>query len=412
VKIVIIRAYSRSGGVAVHTEALALHLARRGHDVTVADFQEAFEETRELPGVYTQRVLLPRPLKSVGIATLFRLLQGLPGDVCVFPKGELEAGSARFELVARACYRRYLTIEHLEAGPLPSLSRRRHLRGFIPGIGLWWFRYVVSRYLRWVAPHAVFCVSGAVERRLSRDLYFRPSRLTTVRNGIDTSRFRPNQSTRVAVRGLLNVPSNAILFGAVGRLARIKGYVTALSSFARLNKTLPSEAQKAYLVLAGDGPETESLRIQARELGVDQYVRFPGAVEQPWRLLVALDVFVMPSLREGLPLALLEAMACEVPSIATDVGGIAEVISSTELGWLVQPRDEDGFLQAMTDAYQLGSERRAEMGTRARQHISANFELSIQMNQLCEAIEARVIGRPSGRINSTAPETASGVISR
>jgi colanic acid/amylovoran biosynthesis glycosyltransferase len=101
------------------------------------------------------------------------------------------------------------------------------------------------------------------------------------------------------------------------------------------------------------------------------------------------DVFLMPSLLEGLPHALLEAMASGVPPIASRVGGIPEVITNANTGWLIPEGDRDGFLSAMAGAVACPAERLAQMGRRARARVLSNFDSDVLLGRLADLIEFR-----------------------
>jgi L-malate glycosyltransferase len=121
-------------------------------------------------------------------------------------------------------------------------------------------------------------------------------------------------------------------------------------------------------------------------------VKFAGFTEKPWEVYPAFDVFIMPSRTEGLPLALLEAMACGCPSIAMGVGGIPEIITEKGLGWIVQPGDRVGFLAAMRGAVESDPGERGRMGWRAREHVVRHFNAKEQFFKLTELIEDKTQG--------------------
>jgi len=123
---------------------------------------------------------------------------------------------------------------------------------------------------------------------------------------------------------------------------------------------------------------------------------FSPFCERPWEVLNAFDVFVMPSINEGLPLTLAEAMACECCVIATKVGGVSEILSRPGLGWLVPPEDGLAFADAVTEAASSTSEERAARGRRARQHIVTNFDAAAQFGAFADAIESLANEAPKG----------------
>jgi glycosyltransferase involved in cell wall biosynthesis len=211
----------------------------------------------------------------------------------------------------------------------------------------------------------------------------------TVRNGIDVNQFRRNAAAAKAWRGQWAIPQDALLFGALGRFTQTKSYDTALEGLNALLRRFPEKDIR--LVLVGEGPEESVLRRLASEMPVGRVV-FSPFCEKPWEPLSALDVFVMPSRNEGLPLTLLEAMACGACPVATAVGGIPEVLSTPELGWLVPAGDSKAFAAAMLDAASRTSEHRSNMANCARQHVTTNFNADVQFNVLADVIDSLAAG--------------------
>ncbi|MGH7847292.1 MAG: glycosyltransferase family 4 protein, partial [Candidatus Binatia bacterium] len=134
-------------------------------------------------------------------------------------------------------------------------------------------------------------------------------------------------------------------------------------------------------------PIEGSLRQQAKAAGVMPSVVFPGFTNRPWEALCALDVFIMPSLNEGLPLALLEAMASGCCPIAMGVGGVPEVITRNDLGWLIDAGDCEKFYQAMEGAARSDPEALLGMGQRAREYVLSHFTAEALFAQHADLIE-------------------------
>jgi glycosyltransferase involved in cell wall biosynthesis len=145
-------------------------------------------------------------------------------------------------------------------------------------------------------------------------------------NGIDTNRFTPGDKREA--RKALALPLEARLIGCSGRLEMVKGQQVLIDAFALLDKD-------CHLVLAGSGSMEQSLRQQAKALGVANRVHFTGHLENMPTFYRALDLYCQPSLNEGLPLAPLEAQSCNIPAVVTDVGGSRETLSP-ESGTLVR----------------------------------------------------------------------------
>jgi glycosyltransferase involved in cell wall biosynthesis len=375
------------GGAETHTVQLTRTLIERGHTVTVVcltDYTYALYRERSCVQIPLMYLPIPKVQWKMSLADWICLFSEQPWDTCVLVKGTFAVGSWNLDLAARCCFGNYLTIEHL-VDPIPEKTSRRHL-GIFPGLGLWWYRGRFHRFFRSVGPRKVVCVSDAVRRRLIEDYRFPARKVVTVRNGIDVQRFRPDPAYSAAWRRCWGVPRGALLFGAVGRLAPMKGYGTALAGFQALLKRFPEKDLR--LVLVGEGPHEQALKAQAEQIVPGGRVVFSPFCDRPWEPLNALDVFVMPSVNEGLPLTLLEAMACGCCPVATAVGGIPEVLSKPELGWLVPTGNADAFAAAMIDAASRTPEQRETMGRRAREHVMANFNAAVQFNLLADVIES------------------------
>jgi glycosyltransferase involved in cell wall biosynthesis len=138
------------------------------------------------------------------------------------------------------------------------------------------------------------------------------------------------------------------VIGIVARLSEVKGHRFLVSALKRALNEMPD----LQLFIVGDGKEKESLLVQARQLGIEKKVFFISSVEDTAKVLSAMDLFVLPSLQEGLGLSLMEAMAQGVPIIASDVGGIRSLIQDGVTGKLVKPQDIEGLEKAILELLQ------------------------------------------------------------
>ena len=161
--------------------------------------------------------------------------------------------------------------------------------------------------------------------------------LTVIRNGIDTSRFVVGDASEA--RDAFGLPHDRILLGCSGRLEKLKGQTFLIESLLHL----PDSVQ---VVLAGIGSYENTLREQAAALGVSQRVHFLGRVDDMPCFYQALDLFCLPSFKEGMPLSPLEAQACGIPSIVTDVGGSQESLCR-DTGMLIPPGDAMAIANAV-----------------------------------------------------------------
>lgn len=180
------------------------------------------------------------------------------------------------------------------------------------------YRWLEMRLLRRF--QGVCIVSESMREPLAR-AGIDENKIHLVENGIDTTRFHPDVTP--LSRREFGVPEDAFLFGGVLRLSAEKNPIGLIEAFARVARDEP----RAWLAIAGDGPQRADAEQRTLTLGVAARLRLLGARNDPERLYPMFDCFVLPSLTEGLPLSLLEAMATARPVICSDVGQIAAVLS-------------------------------------------------------------------------------------
>ncbi|UYG06321.1 glycosyltransferase [Halomonas sp. M4R1S46] len=209
---------------------------------------------------------------------------------------------------------------------------------------------------------------GAVEA-FEQQRALRPGRMIAIYNGIDTQRFTFDESARRRVREELDVDDSTPLLLAVGRLWEAKDYTSLLRAFARLAPAplLPR------LVIVGDGPLRAELGGLADSLGVDDRVSFLGVRHDVPALMSACDLFVLSSAWEGFGLVVAEAMACRRVTVATDCGGVREVVG--EAGFLVRPRDSQALAEVLQQALGLSADEGKRLGRQARQRVMERFSL-------------------------------------
>ncbi len=167
-------------------------------------------------------------------------------------------------------------------------------------------------------------------------------------------------------------PAGGLVVLYAGRLRTRKAVAVLLEAVARARREVPGIA----LELVGDGEQRPALRAQAERLGIAGAVRFVGAVPRAEmaRRLAAADLFCLPSLYEGLPLAILEAMAAGLPVVATAVAGVPEAVDDGTTGLLVPPEDADALARALA-ALAADPERRRRMGEAGRRKLERDFAI-------------------------------------
>ena len=336
-------------------ERVVLHLAggmvRRGHQVTICCYNRRGELARAAEEEGAAVALLPRKL-GVDWGYIPRLagwLRQRGVDVLhMHNETALFYGTTAGILAKVGCL---IYTEH--DGVFPRSWRAR-----------WCNRFLVRRLT-----HAV-AVSDAVRQLWCREDGIDPSLVKVVPNGVPAEA-RARQAARYEVAGRLRI-------GSVGRLSHEKGADVLLEAFGLVRLELP----ECELILVGDGRERPHLEALAAQKGMTGQVRFSGEREDVPALLKDFDMFVLPSRSEGLPLALLEAMAAGLPIVATAVGGVPEAIADNRTGLLVPPLNP----QAMGDAIlRLAQDAglRARLGTAANQEFGRRYRLS----QMVDAYE-------------------------
>ena len=233
-------------------------------------------------------------------------------------------------------------------------------------------------------PHVHVCVSRAVAGFARRRIRLPPDRLVVIRNGIETDEFRPVED-RAAIRFRLGLPPNRLLIGSVAQLKAVKRVDVLLHAFARLER--PVE-----LALVGEGVERRGLEDLARRLGIADRVHFCGEQADPATWFHAFDVFASASDVEGLPVAILEAMAAGLPVVATRVGGTEEVVEDGVTGLLVQPRDPTALALALDEIFD-DPQRAAEMGAGGRERVRSEFEARRMVAEIDELYVSRLENR-------------------
>lgn len=170
-----------------------------------------------------------------------------------------------------------------------------------------------------------------------------PDKFVTIHSGVRLSNIIECKTDVSFKTKMLNLPDQSRVVGTVGRLVKVKGHRYLLESAKHVLKVLP----ETVFLLVGDGPLREELEILARNLKISNNVRFLGWQDNIVPILKIMDLFVLSALNEGMGRVLVEAQACGLPVVATDVGGVAEVIVPGRTGILVPPRDSAALAEAI-----------------------------------------------------------------
>lgn len=232
------------------------------------------------------------------------------------------------------------------------------------------FRHLNVRFNSVVAP-ARQILSGLAQGERLDSL-----QMTWIPNGVDTRRFHPaTAQARQDARRALGLEQHAVVFGCVARLTAVKRHVDLIDAFAQLHRGNP----QARLLLVGDGPLLAPVQERMQALGVADAVVLLSFREDVEAILPAMDALILASSSEGMSNAILEAMACGLPVIATAVGGNLHLVQHETSGLLVPPRDPISLaaaMQALVRSPQLGQ----RMGMAARSRVEREFSLDAMIN--------------------------------
>ena len=348
------------GGIQGHVRALAGALAHAGARVTVL--------TRAMPGAPSVEGDAVLRVRRLGAATghaavrMVSFVAAASSSLVALRPRTVHAhqllSPATAALLARRSLRAPLLLNPHACGPIGDVGQLR----------------AQGRIGRARLDAAVQGADGfvAISRPIEEELVSAgasPARVFRVENGVDLRRFRPAEpGERVRVRAAFGIPPGVPLVACLGRLSPEKGVDVLLRALPSLRARVPG----TRLWLVGDGPSRPALEALALELGLGGAVHFAGAVEDPAPAWRAADVAVLPSHTEGLPLALLEAMASGIPVVATAVGGTPEVLDDSS-GTLVEPGHPEALAGAL--GWALTSDEARRRAERARAVVEARYGL-------------------------------------
>jgi sugar transferase (PEP-CTERM/EpsH1 system associated) len=229
----------------------------------------------------------------------------------------------------------------------------------------------VFRRFAYGAADAVFTVSEELRSYHARQGLFPKERIRVLPNGVDTSRFALRLVESQETRQRLGLGEGGLVLGSVGRLVQIKDHATLLKAA----EILISRGMPVQVLLVGSGPEmAKHKEFVAASPRLSRRVVFAGAVSDVPALLNAMDVFVLPSISEGMSNTVLEAMSSSLPVVATRVGGNPELIEHERSGWLFEPGDVIA-LAAILERIGRDPSLRQKLGQAARRRAVQNFSL-------------------------------------
>jgi sugar transferase (PEP-CTERM/EpsH1 system associated) len=269
--------------------------------------------------------------------------------------------------------RNWGAIEAIPAARLAGVPVAIHSEhGYIPSTasGLPARQRIVRR-AAYAMADAVFCVSEELRNYHTRQAWLAPEKISVLHNGVDTTRYSPQPDLRRAARERLQISDSTLVLGIVSRLVPIKDHTTLFRAAARLQ----DRKIDVRVLVAGSGPEQQRLEAQVQaSAALAGRVDFLGASENVPEIINALDIFVLPSLTEGMSNTILEAMSCSIPVVATRVGGNPELVQEGRTGQLFTPGD-DAQLAAQIELLAGSAELRRDFGAAGRRRVLEDFSL-------------------------------------
>ncbi len=249
-------------------------------------------------------------------------------------------------------------------------------------------RHILMERILSFLTHKIVCCSEAVKKFVTECEGIKPSKVMVIYNGVDEEKFflRKNSSSLKTQLGIH--PEDSVV-GTISSLAPHKGQADLIRAAPAVFESFPH----VRILIVGDGMLREKLENLTRDLKIQDRVIFAGTRTDAAQLLSLMDVFVLPSSsREGLGLAIIEAMACEKPVVATAVGGIPEVVLNGETGFLVPPRNPDALARAIGELLH-NPQKAKEMGRRGRMRFEEKFTRKKMISEI-EALYQSLIAQP------------------
>lgn len=217
-------------------------------------------------------------------------------------------------------------------------------------------------------------VSKDLESWLVNTVGATPNRVNQIYNGVDSLRFHPRRSRSPGTGPQGFFTEDAFVIGSVGRMAAVKDYPSLVRAFLMLLEKEPASRERLRLLIVGEGDSRRKCLDLLREAGAEALAWLPGERADIPELMRAMDLFVLPSLGEGISNTILEAMSSGLPVVATRVGGNVELVEEGRTGKLVPPGEPEVLADTLL-AYYRNPEMLRSHGKAARQEIEARFSM-------------------------------------
>ena len=290
------------------------------------------------------------------------------------------------------CHRHKLTIYGVIAA---IIARTPVVMAHVHGLGRSRnFRRRLINFLLFKKLNRIIAVANSVKEDVLRNNWsLSDEKIFVLENSVDYERFAGLSISKQNAKQMMGLPSNVFVFGTAGRLTPTKGLLYLIEAFSKVKEQKPS----AHLVLLGDGQCRAELEQQVSKVSCRNSIHFLGYRNNIEQLLRGMDVFVLSSVAEGMPRVILEAMSAGIPCIATEVGGIPEIIVGNDVGLLVSPRDPAALAQAMISSANMPEDRLEKLIEKAQYKAQQFYSHDVVREKLKYLYESefRAYGRGS-----------------
>lgn len=349
-----------TGGISSYLLTLASGMRRKGHNVYLGSSGGDMSPLFEREGVNCLRFPLSTK-QEVSPAVLFSSL-----------KAARIVGRHKIDIVHSQT--RTTQVAGTLAGAMTGAAHVTTTHGF--------FKPKLSRRLFPCWGCRTIAVSDEVKEHLVKDFKVSGERIRVINNGIDIDRFsRCDRSRRGEFKAKFGLGTGPVV-GIIARLSDVKGHRYLIEALPKIIAIVPA----ASLLIVGEGDIRKTLESRARVLGVSDYTIFIPSVADICEVLAVMDVFVLPSLQEGLGLALIEAMAAGIAVVGSDIGGIRSLIRHGYNGLLIKTRDPAGIFSAVIRLL-CNPDERESLGRQAQEDARVRFPREKMIDQTQEVYE-------------------------
>jgi glycosyltransferase involved in cell wall biosynthesis len=231
-------------------------------------------------------------------------------------------------------------------------------------------------------------VSKALKIKLILERKIPKDKISVIYNGVELDKYNPERNGPSGLRRSLGIDDGCIVVGTIGRLVHQKGF----QYFIEAAEILYSKNNKVRFIIVGDGPEENNLKTIVQTHGISKVFMFTGQRFDIPQILAMYDIFVLPSVLEGLPRVVIEAMAMAKPIVATDISGVREQLIHNRTGLIVPAKNPEALSKAITQL--LNNKIRGhQLGNEARKSAEEKFDLNqtvYNIERLYERLSARL----------------------